>query len=93
MKPNEIHVSGNIKEQFIVAMSKLNKTVKRKVINSYARNVFIPNNYWELRNSGMLWEFHPTFTGMLADDKEEFSKLWFEKEENKSWINLVLEES
>jgi len=43
----------------------------------------IQEEYVELRKSGMMYEFFPKFTGVYEKDKQEFSKFWWQRENNK----------
>lgn len=72
------------------ALDNLSKTVKKNIINKIVKNILIPNEYWALQRSGKFFEFFPEMTGVLGEDIEEFSKFWFEREEKKGWIKLIL---
>lgn len=82
--------SGSFIFEFNLAIGGLSKTVKKNVINKIAKNILIPNEYFSLRNSGMFFEFFPQMTGVLREDVEEFTKFWFEREEKKGWIKLII---
>lgn len=73
------------------AIKNLTKRKKQNIINKTVKNLLVPNEYWALQRSGMFWEFFPTFAGTLADDVEEFTKFWFERENKKGWIKLILD--
>lgn len=87
--------TGHDGTPFIIALENaiysLSKTVKKNIINKTVKTLLVPNEYWALQRSGMFFEFFPEMTGILGEDAEEFTKFWFEREEKKGWIKLILE--
>lgn len=73
------------------ALDFLSKTIKKNIINKTVEYILVPNEYWALQRSGMFYEFFPKMTGVLGDDRKDFTDFWFERENKKGWLKLILD--
>lgn len=71
------------------ALAALSKTVKKNVILKEL-DWTIYKEYESLLKSGFMWEFHPNMSGEWKRDKEEFTKLYLDREIVKEWMKIVL---
>ena len=70
------------------AIKNLSKRKKKNIINKEINYILVPNEYWSLQRSGMFWEFFPEMTGILDNDKKEFTKFYIER--GREWIDFIL---
>lgn len=77
-----------VEQRLEKALQTLTKTVKKNIIKRAVDNLLVPNEYWALGRSGMLYEFFPKFTGNLGQDREEFTEFYMER--GKPWVDEIL---
>jgi len=74
------------------AISYLSKTVIKNIIKKYWADLAL-NEHCGLVSSGMFYGFFPQLTGIWQKDKDLFFNFIAEREKNKEYYNILLNEN
>lgn len=72
------------------ALASFSKTIKNNLLKKYFQELS-QHEYYELKNSGIFYEFFPNLTGKWLQDKEYFINFVTERESNKEYVKLILD--